>query len=370
MRALDDRVDVHAARGMLRPLVMPRAGQRAPGSARLDVDRASIRRGAANVVRQFSRVADSEQVALLSWRANALSDVMSEAVGEAGGVPSSIAVDDLEHTSEARVAHLLDERLRGCTASMLLAEHGIPPAISMAILGSVERLGLRHLHLTRLEPRLFMESFGADPERIARINRRVVSSLEGARRLEVRSAAGTDLVVHLDPHFPLLQSDGRPDPGRAENLPAGSVQLHPAGVEGVFVADRGAIGAVRPDLTTLRSHPLRVTFERARAVRVESASDELASMAEGYLLMHEHAARVGIVALPTNYLIQSETGIEIQDALLPGVNVILGYSNPTQTRALHRCPVQLRLFGRDLDVKAGDAVLVRGGRLSDELVER
>lgn len=348
---------------------MARVDPRAPGGASVDVDRSSIRRGADNVVREVVRVGRGEPVALMSWRAHALSEVMAEAIAAQGGQPMPVVIADLEHTAQARVAHLLDERLLGCTASMLLAVHGIPPPISMAILDTVERLGLRHLHLTRIEPRLFVHGYRADPDRIARINARVASALEGARTLHVTSAAGTDLRVRLDPSFPILESNGRPDPGRPENLPAGSVQFHPAGVEGVLVADRGAVGAVRPDPALVRACPLRVTFEHGAAVHVASDSDELTTAALGYLRMHENAPRVGIIALPTNYAIDAETGIEVQDALLPGLNVMLGYSNPTQTMALHRCPVQLRLFARDLDVVAGGTVLVRAGCLADELVD-
>src|SRR5690606_30891632 len=203
-----------------------------------------------------------------------------------------VGIEDLEHTAEARVALLLDDRLRGCSASLLVAQHGLPPAISMAVLASAERNGLRHLHLTRAEPRLLLESFRADPIRIERINERVASLLERAGHLEVTSPAGTALRVRLDPYLPLLRSCGRAAPGKPENLPSGWVVFHPADVEGSFVADRGAIGAARPDPALVRRHPIRVRFERGRVVSAESESAELAQIVERYLHAHEHAPRV------------------------------------------------------------------------------
>lgn len=353
---------------MLPAVEMGTSDWRAQPSTPVELDGAALRREARNVVRNFLQVAGGEEVALLRWRARPLAQAFAIAVADVGGRPHPIGIEDLEHTAEARVAHLLDDRLRGCTASLLLAEHGLPPAISMAVLAGAERHGLRHLHLTRIEPRLFLESYRADPSRIERINERIVSLLEGAGQLEVTSPAGTMLHVRLDPYFPLLHASGRATPGRPENLPSGWVVFHPAGVEGTFVADRGAIGAVRPDPALVRRHPLRVRFAQGRVVSAESESPELTRIVERYLRMHPHAARVGLVALPTNYTIEAETDVEIQDALLPGVNVALGYSNPTHSKAPFRCSVQLRLFGRELDVTAGGVPMVRRGRFVPELL--
>lgn len=309
-----------------------------------------------------------ERVGLLSWNADGLRDVVVDAVRDAGAEPVLVPIDDLVDASESRATLVLTGRLTRCGASALLAEHGVPPAISMGVLKAAEQLSLRHLHLTRIDPRLFAQSYRADPELIAQINARMAGHLEGARLLEVTSPAGTELTVKLDARYPVLSMSGRPEPGRPDNLPSGTIIFHPASVDGVFVADRGAIGAVRPDPALVRRYPISVRFEGGRALSVESRSRELAQTVEGFFTMHEHARRVGLVALPTNYVVRSEAGMEVQDGLLPGVNVVLGYSSPTTTNAPYHCPIQLRLFGRRIDARVGGSLLVSSGRLTSEIV--
>lgn len=326
-----------------------------------------LQRGADNVVQHVLRVTEGEEVALFEWEAARFRDVFRDAVRRAGGVPVPIDTSDLAEASEAQATAAITRRAGDATASILCAAHGIPPALSMAVLALASQRRLRHLHLTRIDARLFSQSYRADPERIARLNARVVEAIEAAGSLQATSDAGTDVRIGTSARYPLLSSDGRPGPGEPDNLPSGSVLFHPATVDGVFVADRGALGAIRPDPTELRRHPLRVYLERGRAVRFESGSDAIAELARGYATQHPDATRVGIVAFPTNYVIRSETRLEVQDALLPGLNIILGFSHHRATRAPYQCPIQLRLFGRRLDVRAGDAPLVERGRHADSL---
>lgn len=332
------------------------------------VDPRLLRQGADNVVQRCLVAQAGERVGLLSWNADGLREVVADAVRAAGAEPVLVPIDDLVDASESRATLVLTGRLARCEASAMLAVHGVPPSISMGVLEAAEQLSLRHLHLTRIDPRLFAQSYRADPERIAQINARMTDHLGGARLLEVWSPAGTELTVKLDARYPMLSMSGRPEPGRPDNLPSGTLIFHPASVDGAFVADRGAIGAVRPDPALVRRYPITVHFEAGRARAVESGSRELVAEVEAFFAMHEHARRVGLVALPTNYVVRSESGMEVQDGLLPGVNVVLGYSSPTTTHAPYHCPIQLRLFGRRIDAKAGGSRLVAGGRLTSEIV--
>ena len=330
---------------------------------------ASLRFGAENIATRFLRVSAGDDVGLMSWQASELSVLLAAAVSGAGGNPVTVDLSDLKDAGQVRATTTLTRRMAHLTSSVLLAKHGIPPRLSMGILDTAVHLRLRHLHLTRIDPRLFIQSYRADPDLIARINERVVHHLTGARALSVSSRAGTRLEIRLDHAYPLLAADGRPEPARPDNLPSGTVNFHPARVDGVFVADRGAIGAVRPDTALLRRHPLTFHIENGVVVEVESRAPELATLIkENYAKLHKHALHVGLIAVPTNYVIRSETGLEVQDALLPGVNVILGYSNEAASRAPFKCPVQLRLFARGLTVSAGAVQLVKEGRLVDGLV--
>lgn len=328
-------------------------------------DRASERRGAENVIRRCLAVTPGERVALLSWQAAPLARWLEGAIGAADARAESVSCDTAPASGLER---WLEAAIGDASASVLVAKHGLPPALSMAMLAVARRRRLRHLHLTRADARLFAQSYRAEPELVAEINGRVRDALEGSRQLRARSAAGTDLTVTLDRAYPVLTSDGRPAPGKPDNLPAGHVFFHPASVSGTFAPDRSLIGAIRIGRDRAPSARIRFELEGGRVRAVHCDDEELRGEIERYLVSHSNAGRVGIVALPTNYLVRAESGLEVQDALLPGLGVGLGYSHEGETRAPFACPVQLRLLGRRMDVEAGARVLVQAGRLADDLV--
>ena len=325
----------------------------------------AAKRGAENVVRRCLAVQPGERVVLLSWRAAGLVGWLESACVDAGAVPVVIATD--AHASASDVGRWVDRALEGATASVLLAEHGVPPPLSMAVLDAAKRKSLRHLHLTRADQRLFEQSYRAEPQRIAELNERVRAVLTAATELRARGDNGTDLRVGLSRAFPLLSAEGQPRPGHADNLPSGFVFFHPGSVEGTITADRGLLGAIRIGRDRLRAP---VTFHvengRLRELRCEDAA--LRAEIEGYLASHVHAPRVGLVSLPTNYVVRTESGLDVQDALLPGLGLSLGYTDHESTKAPFACPVQLRILSRKLDVTAGPRVLVRAGRLESDLV--
>ena len=146
------------------------------------------------------------------------------------------------------------------------------------------------------------------------------------------------------------------------------MRFHPGSVEGTFVADRGLLGAIRIGRDRLRGLRVEVVIEQSRAREIRCDDAAIRAEIEGYLASHAHAARVGMVFVPTNYVVRAESGLDVQDALLPGLGISLGYSDPEHTGAPYACPVQLRLLAKKLDVSAGARSLVRGGRFADDLV--
>ncbi|AKF10307.1 hypothetical protein [Sandaracinus amylolyticus] len=333
-----------------------------------DLDLNSSRRGAENVVRRCLAVAADERVVVLHWQAAPLARWLMDAIAAAGARGESVSADAAPEGSPMQVERWVEDALSDAPASILIAKHGLPPSLSMAVLAVARKRRVRHLHLTRADAKLFAQSYRAEPERIAEINTRVRDALEGSRQLRARAPGGTDITVTLDRAYPILTSDGRPSPGKPDNLPAGHAFFHPASVSGTFAPDRGVLGALR--IGRDRAPSARIRFEldggRVRAVHCDDA--QLRADLDEYLASHANAGRVGIIGLPTNYLARAESGLEVQDALLPGVSVGLGYSFEAETRAPFACPVQLRLLARRMDVDAGSRALVRAGRLVDDLV--
>lgn len=317
------------------------------------------------MIRHCLAVQPGERVVLLSWRTAPLMRLLEAACIEAGVKPTVIATE--AHASAPDVERWVNQVLEGATASALLAEHGVPPPLSMAVLDAAKKKSLRHLHLTRAELRLFEQSYRAEPERIAELNERVRAVLAASVEVQARGDNGTDLRVGLARSLPLLSANGRPAAGRPDNLPSGFVFFHPGTVEGTMTADRGLLGAIRIGRDRLRAP---VTFQiegsRVREVRCEDAA--LRGEIEGYLSSHVHAPRVGLVSLSTNYVVRAESGLDVQDALLPGLGLSLGYTDHEHSKAPFACPVQLRILSRKLDVSAGGRALVRAGRLESDLV--
>jgi hypothetical protein len=197
------------------------------------------------------------------------------------------------------------------------------------------------------------------------VNQRLVDALDLPCQIRVTSDAGTSLEVRLAHPFPVLSSNGRPEPGASENLPAGLVYTHPARVSGTLVVDRAIFGpGLALDRGVVRRSPARVGFASGRVESVDAPDPVVAKAFEAYLASHADAGRVGIVVLPTNYLARSEVGM-----LLPSLNVSLGYANAALTRAAYEAPVQMVLLGRRQTVEVGGRKLVDAGRLEDTLVE-
>lgn len=315
------------------------------------------------MIRRCLAAQPGERVAILCWRARPLADLLAQACRAASVehelIDAEIAPDPVRFVQRA---------LEGASASVLLAAHGVPPPLSMAVLTAARERKLRHLHLTRADLRLFEQSYRAEPERIAELNERVRQALS-QRTISARGANGTAIEVTVPTSLPVLSADGKPQPGRPDNLPSGFVFFHPATVSGVIVADRGLLGAIRVDRDRLRNAPVTFEIDTGRLRRFETSDASIAAEIDGYLASHPHAGHVGLVSLATNYVVRAESGIEVQDALLPGLGVSLGYSDHEHTRAPFSCPVQLRILSRKLDVSAGTRPLVRAGRLVDELVQ-
>jgi hypothetical protein len=210
----------------------------------------------------------------------------------------------------------------------------------------------------------------ADPDVIAKMNDRLVERLQAPSRVRVSCATGTSLEIGLAAQYPLLAATGRPEPGRPENLPTGVVYTHPATVSGTFVADRAVVGeGLRTSAMALRRAPVRVTFQLGRVADVACDDAATREAIARYLSSHADAGRVGIVVWPTNYLVRSEFGVEVQDALLPGLNFDLGFSLSEFTRAPYDAPVQLRLQARRLDVEVNGDPIVVGGRFAPSLMD-
>lgn len=330
----------------------------------------SAERGAQNVVERYLRVQPGEEVRLFTWRADEVAALITAAIQRARGAVIRVPLEPVEReTHKMYLRRYFDEAIAGATASILIASHGMPALLSVVVTEAAEAARSRHLHAVSVDARVMGQSMRADPVKLAVINERLVDMLRAAR-VRVTSDAGTSLEVSLSGKLPISKNDGRPSQGRWDNVPSGYVCAHPADVSGTLVVDRSVAGpSLMVESAALRKNPLKVTFAAGRVEDVECADNKTLADVRAYLASHTDAARVGMIVMPTNYLVRSEIGLQIQDGLLPGLSIYLGYTNAAITKATYDAPVQLRFFGRRQTVEVRGQRLVHAGRFDATLVE-
>lgn len=333
----------------------------------------AIERGADNVAVRCLAVRQGEEILLLQWRAAEVADAIGAAVVRAGGTIRRV---DLEphvqpgDTSRSPALHRVVSGMFGdASASVAVVATGFPVSASATVVEVARAAKARHLHVTRTELRLLGQSMRADPSLIETINQRVAAMIQPPATVRVTSAAGTDLTIELSSEYRIQTNHGRPSPGEFENLPAGEVYTHPARVDGTFVADRGIFGSLVESAGFFtRRAPVRFTLEAGAVVGHETTDTRASGAIDAYLTSHVNARRVGLVSFPTNYLVRSEIGSDVQDGLMPGMKLCLGIAAPALTGARFDATVQLRAFGRQLTVEVSGERLVVAGRLAETLV--
>lgn len=359
---------VELARGG-KPPARARSRRRLRALDRRSVDR-QLELGARNLLEHALSLVVPERLHAFVYRAHETARVIDE-VARALGI--AFTTTDLDRFVSSNVrsttASALVREARGATGTLLLAKVGIPSLVSVAVIDAATELGTRHAHVIRVEPRMLGQSLRADPSIVAAINQRVAAYLAPPCTLRVSSASGTSLEIALAPAHPLLTANARPVVGRWETFPSGYVSTHPARVKGTLVVDRNVLASEAAGLAPrVKRAPIRVHFEDGRVSAFETDDEVLHGIVERYLAAHVHARNVGLVVVPTNYLVRAETGMESQDELLPGVNVNLGFSSQPATKAPYEAPVQLRLCGRKQTIDVRGTTIVDAGRLSERIV--
>jgi hypothetical protein len=328
----------------------------------------ALEKGAQNVVQSCLAVRPGERLLIIHHLASKIVDALRAAAEEIEVQSKVISADELAESGKTAAGLKLDTELADGPPLIWLAEAGLPNWVPYLVKEKANRFRCRHLHVPRVDVRLFEQSIRARPDELSAINARVATALSSATTITVTGPGGTDLEIRLDSRFPMVELCGRPGRGETHWLPAGQVYTHPAQINGTFVADRSAlISGSANDTSVGRTQPAR--FEISRGL-VKSASSEDAadqSAIEAYLASDLHARRVASIIVPTNYLVRTETGLRAQDGLLPGLNVNLGFADEA-TRAPYRTSVQMCLYARRLTVRAGSRELVREGRFTSEVL--
>lgn len=318
-------------------------------------------RGIENIVRHHLRVAPGEKALILHRGVPAIVAAVARAIREAGAQAEVTLIESLE---EGHFATRLRHAVRDVDVATFLSADEGESARGALIVSTMEETKVRYLHATGLSERALASTLRAHPEQLRAINQRLIDQLASGGELELRSPAGSELRLRLDPRYPLVRYEGVPEPGRWESVPTGAVSVHPADIEGTYVVDRLLkAGSLERSGRQLQRSPLTLHIDRGRLVGLECDDGELVAKLRERLDEDPNASVLGFVSIATNPLCLNELGSFSNDALLPGLRLMFGYSDPKKTGAPRSSPHWTTVLGRRHDLKHDGTPIVTAGRL-------
>jgi leucyl aminopeptidase (aminopeptidase T) len=230
------------------------------------------------------------------------------------------------------------------------------------LLEVVRTLNLRHAHMIGVSRRSLIAGFSVDHARILAMTRSVRTRLRPDSRIRLRTPAGSDLELRIDPGARWAEHVGVIRPGKWENLPSGKLTTCPAYVNGVFVADASVGGQFGQAAGLLDKTPVRVEIEGGICKSVRCSDRALQRDVESFLAREHNLSRVGGVSIGTNVGILSATGELVADLNLPGVHITFGATIPEQTGGTWQTRGQLPMTASLADVDLDGTPLLRAGR--------
>lgn len=306
-----------------------------------------------------------ESIAIIVDRSRQeLGAALVHAAQSIGAVPYQVVLEELGTRPLAGITPSLEQLLSICQCSVLLVditEHN-ELTLRREIIEKVATYRLRHAHLIGLSRQGFLSAFSTDPSRISAHTTALQAKLKPSSILRLRSPAGSNLEITLQPQYKIHSHLGIIRPGLWENLPAGMLMAHTALVNGTYVADASIMGRFIDRSGLFRSCP--VSFEIVDGLcRSVSCSDRsLARSIEQQLHSEAYFDRVGMVIVGTNIGLHAPLGELLHDQCLPGVHLTFGFSHPKETRALWSSRGILTVTGSQANVDVDGQALIRGGR--------
>lgn len=305
-----------------------------------------------------------ERVVLLADAARRdLGVALLETARVMGAKPVHIELDTLGDRPLRRVPDSVRAELEASQASVLLAgfEDG-EQNMRFELVSLVHTLGLRHAHMIGVSRQSMLNGFSVDPARVSQATRAIRARLRPSSVLHLRTAAGSDLEIKLDPAYRWMEHVGIIRPGRWENLPSGEIVTAPGETRGVFVAD-ASMGAHFGQLAgLLAAKPVRLEIEGGYCKTVRSNDRALQRDVERFMHAELYADRVGCISLGTNLGILAPIGDVSCDQNMPGLHIGFGSTFADQTGASWNARSQLTFTCALADVDLDGAPLLRHGR--------
>jgi len=226
----------------------------------------------------------------------------------------------------------------------------------------VNRRRIRHAHMVNINHQIMLEGMRADFLKVDRISTRVVETVRRASQVRAKTAAGTDLVAHLNPNYRWVKTSGLISPDKWGNLPGGEVFTTPGEVNGTFVID-GVVGDwLCAKFGSLRENPLTIRVKGNRVTEAHSSNRELESDFWTYTHTDENSNRVGEFAVGTNIELKDVIGQILQDEKYPGVHIAFGNPYGEHTGADWYSSTHIDVVGRKFDIWVDGEQIMRDGK--------
>jgi aminopeptidase len=293
----------------------------------------------------------------------ALGNTLAEVVRTAGAEPELVMLEQLGTRPIRGVPEALRAVLGRVQASvMLVGWHDGERPMRAEFVDLVGKLNIRHAHMVGVTRRAMLAGFSVDPHRIVDATRAVRTRLRPDSVLRLRTPAGSDFEVKVDPKCRWQERVGIVRPGKWENLPSGELFTCPADANGTFVADGSMGGHFGAAAGLLATAPVRFEIKTGTVRSVSCLDRALARAVEEFLRSEPNADRVGMVILGTNIGMHQASGELVCDQNLPGLHIGFGATYPEQTGASWNAPTQLTMTAVGADVDLDNAPLLRSGR--------
>jgi leucyl aminopeptidase (aminopeptidase T) len=240
-------------------------------------------------------------------------------------------------------------------------------AARMAIVSVVERRRMRYAHMVGVTPRIMREGMRADYNLVDRLSQQLCDRMQDARRLTVRTAAGTAFTATFDPALAWVKTSGLINPRYWSNLPAGEVFTTPASVDGIFVCDGTAGDYFNAKYGSLERTPLTLEIRGGRLVSAQCDRADLERDFWTYCHTDANSDRVGELAFGTNLGLREMIGVLLQDEKVPGVHLAFGDPYGSQTHADWASRTHVDVLTRGCDAWIDDhQVIAQGEYLLEE----
>jgi aminopeptidase len=325
---------------------------------------AELAPGARNAVEVCLAIQPGERVALIADDASSpVAASIAAVLEEVGAVCDGIVIEEVAARPLAAAPPSVIDALERADAGILCVQpqQGELGA-RMAIVGVVERRGIRYAHMVGVTPQIMQQGMRADYRLVDALSQSLCERMPHATRLRVETPSGTRFTATFDPAFSWVKTSGLINRRYWSNLPAGEVFTTPATVDGVFVCDGTAGDYFGPKYGDLRATPLTLDISGGRLQAAHCVRQDLEREFWDYCHTDAYSDSVGELAFGTNIALHEMIGVLLQDEKIPGVHIAFGDPYGSQTGAPWKSRTHIDVLTRDCDVWIDEEQVIGQGR--------